>query len=546
MNPDSASPKLEALDDLLSQGVAAARSGDSQQARRLLMQVLEKEERNVQAWLWLSSVLESFEDVEICLENVLTIEPGNALVRERLNWLERQSESILPPFTESDLGPAPFGQKQVKPALEESLTGPIDADWPLQTCPPAELSLPQLEELVISDPGNFSARREWLVRTAKPTGTRFPPGDNSPEAMKAVRYFACPQCGGHMHFNPDLLDLQCSYCGHIEEIKEDAAQPEEKVLDRILIQPQGHVSASAERMLRCKQCGAVTIFPPAHVSVVCPYCDSAVFATTAEDVRLEPPQALIPMQIEIGVVREKIRSWLRNSFFAPADLKRAIQQRLSPLYIPIWLISGAISFSDPNGPSLLGARDFLYMDWAVPGIQHPSARHIPDLQPFGWNELVEFKPEYLARWPASTYEVSIASASQRACAGMREDAQRQLAGIEREPGSFFCRSYKLVLFPVWMCNYTYRGRLYHLVVNGQTGKVAGDKPFDWARVILVASLASVSLGFFGVWLMRLLNLVRQDIATQIMPILDFIGPTGFLLYPAIAALLVLVILIWRG
>jgi hypothetical protein len=37
-------------------------------------------------------------------------------------------------------------------------------------------------------------------------------------------------------------------------------------------------------------------------------------------------------------------------------------------------------------------------------------------------------------------------------------------------------SYKLLLLPVWTCGYTYRGELYRLVVNGQTGQVEGDVP----------------------------------------------------------------------
>jgi tetratricopeptide (TPR) repeat protein len=78
-------------EELLQQGIAAVKAGHKEQGRQLLMQVVELDEQNEQGWLWLSGVVETLEDRRICLENVLTINPGNAHALAGLEWLEQQA-----------------------------------------------------------------------------------------------------------------------------------------------------------------------------------------------------------------------------------------------------------------------------------------------------------------------------------------------------------------------------------------------------------------------------------------------------------------------
>lgn len=68
----------------LQQAVNAANAGRKEEARRLLEGLLDVDERNEQAWLWLSSVIDEDEDRIICLENVLTINPRNEAARKGL------------------------------------------------------------------------------------------------------------------------------------------------------------------------------------------------------------------------------------------------------------------------------------------------------------------------------------------------------------------------------------------------------------------------------------------------------------------------------
>jgi hypothetical protein len=72
---------------LLQHGIAAAKIGRKETVRRMLMRVVELDERNEQAWLWLSGIVDSPEDRRICMENVLAINPHNAAAQAGLRWL---------------------------------------------------------------------------------------------------------------------------------------------------------------------------------------------------------------------------------------------------------------------------------------------------------------------------------------------------------------------------------------------------------------------------------------------------------------------------
>ncbi|MDH5453557.1 MAG: primosomal protein N' (replication factor Y) - superfamily II helicase, partial [Paracoccaceae bacterium] len=55
--------------------------------------------------------------------------------------------------------------------------------------------------------------------------------------------------------------------------------------------------------------------------------------------------------------------------------------------------------------------------------------------------------------------------------------------------------FKHILLPVWTAAYKFRGRSYRFVVNGQTGKVQGERPWSVLKiaiavVLLIALIAS--------------------------------------------------------
>jgi hypothetical protein len=52
------------------------------------------------------------------------------------------------------------------------------------------------------------------------------------------------------------------------------------------------------------------------------------------------------------------------------------------------------------------------------------------------------------------------------------------------------RTFKHILVPVWLTTYTYGAKSYQVVVNGYTGKMAGEHPLSWVKITL-AVLAAI-------------------------------------------------------
>ena len=75
---------------LLQKGIALAKAGRHEEARELLLQVIDQDERNETAWLWISGVVDNDEDRGIALENVLQINPNNEWAKRGLQILGRQ------------------------------------------------------------------------------------------------------------------------------------------------------------------------------------------------------------------------------------------------------------------------------------------------------------------------------------------------------------------------------------------------------------------------------------------------------------------------
>jgi hypothetical protein len=86
----SRSHTIPEIENLLQEGIDAARSGHAQRARDCLLQVLEQDPSSVKAWLWLSDVVDTLREKELCLEQVIRIDPGHVAARRGLAFLKKQ------------------------------------------------------------------------------------------------------------------------------------------------------------------------------------------------------------------------------------------------------------------------------------------------------------------------------------------------------------------------------------------------------------------------------------------------------------------------
>ncbi len=51
----------------------------------------------------------------------------------------------------------------------------------------------------------------------------------------------------------------------------------------------------------------------------------------------------------------------------------------------------------------------------------------------------------------------------------------------------------MILLPIYLLSYRYGNKLYRFMLNGQTGKLAGDKPVSVWRIALLAGAGLLTL-----------------------------------------------------
>lgn len=90
------------VQQLLREGIEAARGGNKARARELFEQVVELDENNERGWYWLASVVTTDEERRVCLSNVLVINPNNEKARTLMDKLEAKKreqeagEEVIP------------------------------------------------------------------------------------------------------------------------------------------------------------------------------------------------------------------------------------------------------------------------------------------------------------------------------------------------------------------------------------------------------------------------------------------------------------------
>jgi hypothetical protein len=112
--------------DLVAAGIKAYRSGNRGEARVLFEKALEADERDEDAWLWLSGVVETIDERRTCLENVLIINPDHTRARAGMTSMGFDPDAFLADFNAiEETPPAPVVDEEAFQALKDSSASPF-------------------------------------------------------------------------------------------------------------------------------------------------------------------------------------------------------------------------------------------------------------------------------------------------------------------------------------------------------------------------------------------------------------------------------------
>ena len=405
---------------------------------------------------------------------------------------------------------------------------PMDATpwlWLTETTEEVSEKIEYLESALAIDPQDFSARRSLaelkgkVVKVEEFSPDTIPHEDRGDEPAGAfpIETYLCPKCGAHMQFDLHADAMMCHSCGYIHKPDDVSAADKEQYLDAVLRTRSGHRWAVTQQQMACGQCGAHSLWPPGQVEAECPYCGSNHLIESVDTEGLVDPQGIAVMQIDETTVLNNIKEWLGKGLTIPDDLIESVQRiLLRPAYYPFWTFDGTLELNwscevnvgtanNPRWENRTGNQFEMFDDVLIPGLKSLSQKDLSKLGSFNLKDVIEFQSDFLAGWPTLTYNRSLAKASLLA----REIVVRKIRPLLTQkvfPGqqkrdlrtgniNWSDMTFKHILLPVWIGNYTYNGIEHSVMVNGQTGVVAGDKPRDKVKTIgiIVSVIATIIL-----------------------------------------------------
>ncbi len=362
------------------------------------------------------------------------------------------------------------------------------------------------------------------------------PQPETPTVSKAPppgRKFPCKQCGAKLDFDPAARGLKCPYCGFTEVIapadeQTRAERVKEHDLDDFLAKKEEAADAAIgghSSQVTCTGCGAVILLEDKVATAQCPYCRTHLENQPEAVKNLVAPESVLPFAVAERDARGAFVKWVTGLWFAPTELKQlAALGQFASVYCPYWTYDAMTytrydgergddyttteSYTDSNGnrqtrrvthtrwSNVSGEVQHFFDDVLVRAATTLPGHLVQKLNPWALASLEPYKDEFLSGHRAERYSVSLTAGYAAAKAVMHEfitdlinrdiggDHQRIASRDTRHVGATF----KHTLLPVWVANYRYREKLFQVLVNGSSGRVAGDRPWSWFKIIRLACL----------------------------------------------------------
>ena len=373
-----------------------------------------------------------------------------------------------------------------------------------------------------------------------------PEVDTTPEALE----FKCPQCGATTAYAPSAAGVTCQHCGYAQTSETEAvgraAVEHEFTLSSLALAERGWGSERKE--LHCESCGSDLSVAANDLSTTCPFCASnRVIARVAAQDALRP-RFLIPFKLEGNECQPRVKAWLGKGWMHPSDLARAAgSAQFTGVYLPFWTFDATIHakwraevgyerterYYDSGSKSWKTRTKIDWRweegriaqnqdDWLGIGTTKISHILLKRLYPFKVNELTPYEAGFLAGWQALNYDIPLQDAWDTVKEDMRERARE---GCRTQIKSHHVRNFSMladfedevwryILLPVYAAAYRFENETFQVLVNGQTGVVAGQKPIAWWKVwlaiagllapgVLLALIGLVLLLFGGIGIFAL-------------------------------------------
>lgn len=331
--------------------------------------------------------------------------------------------------------------------------------------------------------------------------------------METIQSYKCPCCGGALTFLDE--QLHCESCGndfaledmqHLNEAEGKAKSASK--YDWEHYEPRSYEDNSEIDLANynCPSCGAEITGDDTLGSTICPYCGQSTIVKGQFEGTLRPDY-IIPFKIDKKAALAYFEQDAKKAPFLPDAFKNKKKiEEMAGVYVPFWMFdcdcSASISYdaqritrwSDSNYDysktdyyALFRSGSVGFTNIPVDGSKKADDAYMEAIEPYNYEDAVEFSGAYLAGYLADKYDVSAQESIDRANERVTNSTislfSSTTAGYDivmpkNSSVNFSNGKIRYSLLPVWMLNIKYMDKMYSFAINGQTGKVVGEYPID--------------------------------------------------------------------
>lgn len=281
----------------------------------------------------------------------------------------------------------------------------------------------------------------------------------------------------------------------------------------------GAAIAGHSFQVTCTGCGAVVVLEDRVATEKCPYCGTHLENKPEAVEHLIAPESVLPFAVSDRNARDEFTTWIRSLWFAPSELKQlANLGQFGSVYAPYWTYDAMTytKYTGQRGDDYWDTESYTGSDgkqqtrqvrrtrwYPVSGeVQHffddvliRASQTVPGhlanrMLPWQLEELQPFQDAFLSGHMTERYSVSLKEGFRDARSVMHDEItgliHRDIGGdhqqVDWRKTEYVGVTFKHTLLPIWVANYRYREKLYQVLVNGRSGRVAGDRPWSWWKI----------------------------------------------------------------
>lgn len=299
------------------------------------------------------------------------------------------------------------------------------------------------------------------------------------------------------------------------------------------------------KIYHCPSCGADLMAGQTQAATFCSYCGSPsiIYDRVSKEAK---PSKIIPFKLSESQALSCIRDRFGHGKYIPPQIRKLTVEKIHAIYVPYWLYTAHIRKKIlMHSPAEYGHYEHYrdvsctYHNIPVDGALRLSNDFSKRLEPFYMNELEDFDISYLSGFYADTYDVSydtfersiqdrchnyIMSEICASCPCSSNKISTKNGEVVNYLPDDDTENYELqevtyALLPVYFINIQYKHMKELILVNGQTGKVVGNIPFETEQLVIRTIKNSlISCTIFSLLCILFLSIHRMQIVL-ILPIL---------------------------